>query len=153
MDAEAEAPILWPPDVKSWFNGKDPDAGKDWRHWLHGAFNSGTIQFPETTLHSNHRAVAVWIPHDPPTRQWKPDGLQSRSGLQRSCHSATPQLLYLASVLIILHRRVQTISLSRQQCSHVNTLIQDLVFPRLILVSGLLRFGLMSHFYDMFHVI
>ena len=29
-DAEVEAPILWPPDVKSWLNGKDPDAGKDW---------------------------------------------------------------------------------------------------------------------------
>ena len=30
-DAEAEAPILWPPDEKSWLTGKDPDAGKDWR--------------------------------------------------------------------------------------------------------------------------
>ena len=30
-DAEAEPPILWPPDVKSWLTGKDPDAGKDWR--------------------------------------------------------------------------------------------------------------------------
>ena len=30
-DAEAEAPILWPPDVKSWLTRKDPDAGKDWR--------------------------------------------------------------------------------------------------------------------------
>ena len=30
-DAEAEAPILWPPDVKSWLIGKAPDAGKDWR--------------------------------------------------------------------------------------------------------------------------
>ena len=30
-DAEAEMPILWPPDVKSWLIGKDPDAGKDWR--------------------------------------------------------------------------------------------------------------------------
>ena len=28
--AEAEAPVLGPPDVKSWFIGKDPDAGKDW---------------------------------------------------------------------------------------------------------------------------
>ena len=28
-DAEAEAPILWPPDVKSCLIGKDPDAGKD----------------------------------------------------------------------------------------------------------------------------
>ena len=30
-DAEAETPILWPPDVKSWLIVKDPDAGKDWR--------------------------------------------------------------------------------------------------------------------------
>ena len=30
-DAEAEAPILWPPDVKSQPIRKDPDAGKDWR--------------------------------------------------------------------------------------------------------------------------
>ena len=48
-DAEAEAPILWPPDVKSWLIRKDLDAGKDWRqkgmtedevigwhHWLNG---------------------------------------------------------------------------------------------------------------------
>ena len=50
-DTEAEAPILWPPDAKSWLIGKDPDAGKDrrqdekwttedemvgWYHWLDG---------------------------------------------------------------------------------------------------------------------
>ena len=29
-DVEAETPILWPPDVKNWLIGKDPDAGKDW---------------------------------------------------------------------------------------------------------------------------
>ena len=29
-DAEAEALILWPPDVKRWLSGKDLDAGKDW---------------------------------------------------------------------------------------------------------------------------
>ena len=29
-DVEAETPILWPPDVKSWLIWKDPDAGKDW---------------------------------------------------------------------------------------------------------------------------
>ena len=28
---DAEAPILWPPDVKNWLIWKDPDAGKDWR--------------------------------------------------------------------------------------------------------------------------
>ena len=30
-DAEAESPVLWPPDAKSWLIGKDPDVGKDWR--------------------------------------------------------------------------------------------------------------------------
>ena len=30
---EAEAPNFWPPDVKNWFTGKDPDAGKEWR-WV-----------------------------------------------------------------------------------------------------------------------
>ena len=30
-DAEAETPILWPHDAKSWFIGKDPDPGKDCR--------------------------------------------------------------------------------------------------------------------------
>ena len=28
-DAEAEAPVLWPPDAKNWLIGKDPNAGKD----------------------------------------------------------------------------------------------------------------------------
>ena len=50
-DAEVEAPVLWPPDAKSWLIEKDPDAGKDWgkeekgatedemigwHHWLNG---------------------------------------------------------------------------------------------------------------------
>ena len=57
-DAEAEAPILWPPDVKSWLTGKDPDAGKDgrqeekgttedkmagWHHWLNGRESQWTL--------------------------------------------------------------------------------------------------------------
>ena len=52
-DAEAETPILWPPDVKNWLIWKDPDAGKNWRweekgttehkmvgwhHWLNDEF-------------------------------------------------------------------------------------------------------------------
>ena len=50
-DGEVETPILWPPDGKNGFIGKDPDAGKDWRwegketpedemvgchHWVYG---------------------------------------------------------------------------------------------------------------------
>ena len=30
-DAKADASVLWPPGVKSWLNGEDSDAGKDWR--------------------------------------------------------------------------------------------------------------------------
>ena len=37
---EAEAPILWPPNVKSWLTGKDPDAGKDWRQEEKGTTES-----------------------------------------------------------------------------------------------------------------
>ena len=48
-DAEAKAPVLWPPDVKSWLIGKGPDAGKDWgqeekgwqrMRWLDGITDS-----------------------------------------------------------------------------------------------------------------
>jgi len=37
IDAEAETPVLWPPDAKNWLIGKDPDAGKDWRQEEKGA--------------------------------------------------------------------------------------------------------------------
>ena len=57
-DAKAESPILWPPHVKSWLIGKDPDAGRDWgqekkgttedemagwHHWLNGRESEWTL--------------------------------------------------------------------------------------------------------------
>ena len=42
-DAEAKAPILWPPDMKSWLIGKDPDAGKDWGQEEKGATKDETV--------------------------------------------------------------------------------------------------------------
>ena len=36
-DAKAETPVLWPPHVKSWLIGKDPDAGRDWGQEEKGA--------------------------------------------------------------------------------------------------------------------
>ena len=42
-DAEAEAPILWPPDEKNWLIGKDPDAGKDWRQEEKGTTEDETV--------------------------------------------------------------------------------------------------------------
>ena len=41
-DDEAEAPILWPPDVKNWHLRKDPDAGKDWR-WEKGTTEDDVV--------------------------------------------------------------------------------------------------------------
>ena len=62
-DADAEAPILWPPDAKNWLILKDLDAGKDWRqeekgmtedemvgwhHWLDGLeFEQGPEEIGE----------------------------------------------------------------------------------------------------------
>ena len=56
-DVEAETPILWPPHVKSWLTGKDPDAGRNWgqekgttedetvgwHHWLNGHGSGWTL--------------------------------------------------------------------------------------------------------------
>ena len=42
-DAEAEAPILWLPDAKSWLVRKDPEAGKDWRQEAKGMFRLGEM--------------------------------------------------------------------------------------------------------------
>ena len=42
-DAETEAPILWPPDVKNWLIGKDPDAGKDWRQGERGTMEDEMV--------------------------------------------------------------------------------------------------------------
>ena len=66
-DAEAETPILRPPDAKNWLIGKDPNAGKDWRqeekgateyemvgwhHWLNGH------EFEQTT--GNSEGQKAW---------------------------------------------------------------------------------------------
>ena len=42
-DAEAETPILWPPDAKNWLTGKDPDAEKDWRQEKKGTIEDEMV--------------------------------------------------------------------------------------------------------------
>ena len=82
-DAEAEAPILLPPDVKSQLIGKDPVAGKDWRqkekgmaenemvrqhHWLNGH------EFEQTLGHSEGQGSLVccspWGHEESDTTEW-----------------------------------------------------------------------------------
>ena len=55
-DAEAESPILWPPDAKNWLTGKDPDAGKDWRLEEKGRTADEMIQW-----HHHHQVRWTWV--------------------------------------------------------------------------------------------
>ena len=75
-DAETEAPILWPPDVKNWLIGKDPDAGKDW-----GQEEKGMTEDEMVWMTSPTRWTWVWGS----SRSWwwtrRPGVLQSM-GLQ-----------------------------------------------------------------------
>ena len=52
-DAEAETPILWPPDAKNWLIWKDPDAGKDWRQEEKGTTEIGIAGW--------HHQLKVWV--------------------------------------------------------------------------------------------
>ena len=69
-DAEAEVPLLWPPDVKSWLIGKDHDSRKDWgqeekgtkedgmvrwHHWLNGH------EFEQTQGYSDGQGSLAWV--------------------------------------------------------------------------------------------
>ena len=96
-----EAPILWPPDVKSWLTGKDPDAGKDcgqeekgvtedemvgWHHWLNGH------KFERTLGGSEGQGILVcyspWV-----TTSWT-----WRSGWKQSNSVRRPVSLFLSAM-------------------------------------------------------
>ena len=59
-DAEAEAPIFWPPDVKNWLIGKDPDAGKDRRQEEKGMTEDEMVGWrPRLKGHEFEQALGV----------------------------------------------------------------------------------------------
>ena len=69
-DVEAEAPIIWPPDLKNWLTGKDPDAGKDWRKgekgtedemvgWHHDLMNMSVSKLQELVMDREAWRAAV----------------------------------------------------------------------------------------------
>ena len=55
-DAKAEAPVLWPPHVKSWLIGKDCDAGRDW-----GQEKKGTTEDEMTGWHHWLDGHELWV--------------------------------------------------------------------------------------------
>ena len=91
-DAEAETPVLWPPDAKSQLIGKDPDAGKDWRREEKGTTEDGWIV-------SLTQLTWVWV------NSWswwwagRPGVLQFM-GLQRVRHNWATELNWIKGLLL-----------------------------------------------------
>ena len=92
-DVEAETPILWLPDAKSWLIGKDSDAGKDWRqeekgmtedemtgwhHWFNGRefeHAPGDGKGQESLACCSPKAAKSWTEqqnNDKWRREWSP---------------------------------------------------------------------------------
>ena len=85
-DVEAETPILWPPDAKSWLIGKDPDAGQDWK-WE----EKGTTEDETGWMASPTRWTWVWASSGSWWWTGKPGVLQFM-GLQRAGHDWVSEL-------------------------------------------------------------
>ena len=86
---DAEAPILWPPDVKSWLTGKDPNGGKDWRQE-----EKGTTENEMVGMASLTPRTWVWASSWSWWRTGKPGVLQSM-GSQRVRHDWATELTYV----------------------------------------------------------
>ena len=73
-DAEAETPVLWPPEVKNWLIWKDPDAGKDWRQekkgttedeiWLDGITDLMDMSWVTLGVGDGQGGLACYSPWD-----------------------------------------------------------------------------------------
>ena len=94
-DAEAETPLLWPPDTKNWHIWKDPDAGKYWR-WEQKEMTEDEL------VGSHHRLNGhEWVD----SRSWwwvgRPGVLQSM-GSQRVGHDWATELNWISDTTSIL---------------------------------------------------
>ena len=82
-DAEAETPILWPPDSKNWPLWKDPDAGKDWRWEEKGMTEDKMVGWASPT-----QWAWVWVN----SRSWWWTGMLRFMGCQRVGHDWATEL-------------------------------------------------------------
>ena len=92
-DAEGEAPVLWPPEVKNWLIGKDPDVGKDWRQEEKGTTEDEMVRMASLTWW-----ICVWASSGSWWWTGKPSVLQFL-GLQRVGHDWATELNWTESTV------------------------------------------------------
>ena len=61
MDVEAETPIFWPSDAKSWLFGKDPDAGKDWKQEKKGMTEDEILDGITDSMDMSLSKLQEWV--------------------------------------------------------------------------------------------
>ena len=104
-DAEAETPTLWPPHVKSWLVGKDPDAGSDW-----GQEEKGTT---DGWMASPTRWAWVWVNSGSWWRTGRP-GVLRFMGSQRVGHNWATELNWTEIIslsFVTLEHKMQLFSI------------------------------------------
>ena len=95
-DAEAETPILWPPDTKNWLIWKDPDAGKDWRQEEKGTTEVKMVGWHHRLSGHELSSGGLWWSGSP--------GVLQSMGLQRVRHDWVAELnWYYGSVYFFLN--------------------------------------------------
>ena len=140
-DAEAETPILWPPDVKSWLTGKDPDAGIDWER-LKGKGEEGGAESSERWLRDGWPVAMpqhTWIwPNS--GREWRTEepgvlqstGSQSRTWLnKRTISTGLPDFSIKHQILF------QWVSSSHQVAKGLDLQLQHQTFQWIFRVDFL----------------
>ena len=128
-DAEAETPILWPPDEKSWLIWKVPDGGKDWgqeekgtiedemvewHHWLNGHVFGWT-----PGVGDGQRGLACcssWGGKESDATEW----LNWTEYINLHTYKHTPILLSPAHLLPLLRMFFLNISWFTYSCSYIN---------------------------------
>ena len=112
--AEAEAPILWPPAVKRWFTGKDPDVGKDWRQrrrgqqrrrWLDSITISMAMSLSKLLEIIKNRAAWHAVVHGVAKNQTQ---LRDWTTTRKRKHKWASEQCYYFSVLCFMKERTET---------------------------------------------
>ena len=108
-DNEAETPILWPPDAKSWLIRKDPDAGRDW-----GQEEKGMTEDEMAGWHH-------WL--DGPESEWTPGVGDGQGGLECYDSWVAKSQTWLSNWTELKHQsRVHFLTLSPSNCHKVKVL-------------------------------